>query len=443
ATRRVAFRAPAPGRARARAAAEAPHPAKETTRAPPPHGLAAPARLGRRPRAAAGRGASQERALVAVTRGWPLRAGGGRPRRVPAPPNGSGRRAGRTEGRGGRSAGRSRRGRRAALVRRRERSRDRPPAGASRVEWARGPPAAARGRAAGSRGRRRAGEPVPAGRGRRRAVQLRGVRNAVHGRRLHARRPARARRVRAGRTTPRAGTARRGPEGTVTRRGGRAARRGIRRDGLRPTSRRRGGAAHCAVCHPAGRRDRRALHPQPPSGGGGPRSPGGTHDPGSGDPRARVRLRLHARRARAAVLRAPGLRAGRTRRRARDQVEGLRRATPAAARGLPAGAAGPRIGCGTRFVSGWLRVLGTLVLVLGPAPAAVAGWHLTRDTAFADAAAAYARHPEHPLFEADYYRAAAWHYGLIAFVVGALLIGLTAGSALLGLGEALRRLPRR
>jgi hypothetical protein len=94
-------------------------------------------------------------------------------------------------------------------------------------------------------------------------------------------------------------------------------------------------------------------------------------------------------------------------------------------------------------VSGWLRVLGTLVLVLGLATAAVAGWHLTRDTAFADAAAAYARHPEHPLFEAAYYRAAAWHYGLIAFVVGGLLIGLTTGSALLGLAEALRRLPRR
>lgn len=94
-------------------------------------------------------------------------------------------------------------------------------------------------------------------------------------------------------------------------------------------------------------------------------------------------------------------------------------------------------------MSGWLRALGTVVLLVGLATAAVAGWHLTRDTTFADAAAAYARHPEHPLFEADYYRAAAWHYGLVAFVVGGLLIGLAAGSVLLALGETLRRLPRR
>jgi hypothetical protein len=94
-------------------------------------------------------------------------------------------------------------------------------------------------------------------------------------------------------------------------------------------------------------------------------------------------------------------------------------------------------------VSAWLRALGAVVLVMGLATAAVAGYHLTRDTAFADAAAAYARHPEHPLFAADYYRAAAWHYGLVAFILGGLLIGLIAGSALLGLGEVLRRLPRR
>lgn len=94
-------------------------------------------------------------------------------------------------------------------------------------------------------------------------------------------------------------------------------------------------------------------------------------------------------------------------------------------------------------MSRWLRGLGTVVLVLGLTTAAVAGWHLTRDTVFADAAAAYARHPEHPLFEVDYYRAAAWHYGLIAFVAGGLLIGLIAGSALLGLGTVLHRLPRR
>jgi len=94
-------------------------------------------------------------------------------------------------------------------------------------------------------------------------------------------------------------------------------------------------------------------------------------------------------------------------------------------------------------VSRWLRVLGALILMTGLTTAGVAGWHLTRDTAFADAAAAYARHPDHPLFGADYYRAAAWHYGLVALVVGGLMTGLIAGNVLLGLGEVLRRLPPR
>jgi hypothetical protein len=94
-------------------------------------------------------------------------------------------------------------------------------------------------------------------------------------------------------------------------------------------------------------------------------------------------------------------------------------------------------------VSGWLRALGAVVLVLGLGTAAVAGWHFTRDTQFAEILAAYERHPEHALFQADYWLAAARHYGLLALGVGGLLFGLAAGSALLGLGEVLHRLPRR
>jgi len=94
-------------------------------------------------------------------------------------------------------------------------------------------------------------------------------------------------------------------------------------------------------------------------------------------------------------------------------------------------------------VSTWLRALGALILLAGLATAAVAGWHLTRDTAYAEAAAAYERHPGHPLFQADYYVAAIRHYGLMALIAGGLLVGLGGGSALLGLGEILRRLARR
>jgi len=94
-------------------------------------------------------------------------------------------------------------------------------------------------------------------------------------------------------------------------------------------------------------------------------------------------------------------------------------------------------------VSVWLRTLGTLVMVVGLATAAIAGWHFTRDTQFAEVLAAYERHPEHALFQADYWIAAARHYGMLALAIVGLCFGLAAGSALMGLGEVLRRLPRR
>jgi hypothetical protein len=94
-------------------------------------------------------------------------------------------------------------------------------------------------------------------------------------------------------------------------------------------------------------------------------------------------------------------------------------------------------------VSAWLRVLGALILVVGVATAVAAGWYLTRDTTYSEALAAYDRHPGHPLFQADYYVAAARHYGLLALVAAGLLVGLGGGSALVALGQLLRRLPRR
>jgi len=90
-----------------------------------------------------------------------------------------------------------------------------------------------------------------------------------------------------------------------------------------------------------------------------------------------------------------------------------------------------------------LHILGVLVLVLGLATAGVAGWRLAADTSFAEAAAAYARHPEHELFQRDYWLAAAYHYELIAATVMGLLVGLSLGGILLALGELLRRVPRR
>jgi hypothetical protein len=91
----------------------------------------------------------------------------------------------------------------------------------------------------------------------------------------------------------------------------------------------------------------------------------------------------------------------------------------------------------------FLRVLGAIVIVVGLAVAGVAGWTVARDAHFAEIAAAYARHPEHALFQGEYWAAAAQHYGLLAATAGGLLGGLSLGGALLALAELLRRVPRR
>jgi hypothetical protein len=91
----------------------------------------------------------------------------------------------------------------------------------------------------------------------------------------------------------------------------------------------------------------------------------------------------------------------------------------------------------------FLRFLGVVVLVLGLALAAVTGWLVATDVHFQEVALAYARHPEHTLFQTEYWAAAARHYGLLAATVGGLLGGLSLGGMLLALAELLRRVPRR
>jgi len=90
-----------------------------------------------------------------------------------------------------------------------------------------------------------------------------------------------------------------------------------------------------------------------------------------------------------------------------------------------------------------LRALGALLVVLGVAVAVVSTVLVMGDAQFAEIAAAYARHPDHALFRADYLTAAAWHYGLLAAGVGGLLAGCAGGGMLLGIGEILRRVPPR
>jgi len=86
-----------------------------------------------------------------------------------------------------------------------------------------------------------------------------------------------------------------------------------------------------------------------------------------------------------------------------------------------------------------LRALGVIVIALGVLVAAAAGWQLATDERFRDVAEAYARHPDHALFQSEYWVAAARHYGQIAAVLGGLVGGLSLGAALLALAELVRR----
>ena len=87
----------------------------------------------------------------------------------------------------------------------------------------------------------------------------------------------------------------------------------------------------------------------------------------------------------------------------------------------------------------WLRVLGIVVLAFGVGLGAYAATRALGDTEFAEVVTRYERHPEHPLFQAEYYAAAVRHYGLVAGAVGGILGGLVFGSLLLGIASVLAR----
>jgi len=90
-----------------------------------------------------------------------------------------------------------------------------------------------------------------------------------------------------------------------------------------------------------------------------------------------------------------------------------------------------------------LRVLAVLVVALGVLLAAAAGWQLATDEHFREVAEAYARHPDHALFQGEYWVAAARHYGQIVAVVGGLLGGLSLGAVMFALAELVADRRRR
>jgi len=94
-------------------------------------------------------------------------------------------------------------------------------------------------------------------------------------------------------------------------------------------------------------------------------------------------------------------------------------------------------------MSAILRGLGAAVALLGVGIGLVAGWFFATDAAYHEVAAAYARHPAHALFQAEYWAASLRHWGLMVAAAGGVAAGLVFGALLLGVGEVLRRLPRR
>jgi hypothetical protein len=90
-------------------------------------------------------------------------------------------------------------------------------------------------------------------------------------------------------------------------------------------------------------------------------------------------------------------------------------------------------------MSGALQLLGVLVLLAGLGGGAIAGVLFVGDTHYAEIAEAYARHPTHALFQAEYWAASARHWGLLVAAVGGVLLGLVWGGLLLGMATLLAR----
>jgi len=90
-------------------------------------------------------------------------------------------------------------------------------------------------------------------------------------------------------------------------------------------------------------------------------------------------------------------------------------------------------------MTAWLRLLGVTVLAVGIGLGSYAATRAIGDVDFADVVARHERHPEHIMFQAEYYAAATRHYGLVAGAVGGIVGGLVFGTILLALGTLVGR----
>ena len=90
----------------------------------------------------------------------------------------------------------------------------------------------------------------------------------------------------------------------------------------------------------------------------------------------------------------------------------------------------------------YLRVLGSVLLIGGLVICGVATTKGIGDEAFFKAGEALARHPDHVIFQGEYYAALSRHIAYIAIAILAGMIGVVGSAVLFGLQAVLRRLER-
>lgn len=91
---------------------------------------------------------------------------------------------------------------------------------------------------------------------------------------------------------------------------------------------------------------------------------------------------------------------------------------------------------------GYLRSVGFVLLIGGLGSCLVAAAWAIGDDSFFKAKEALERHPDHVLFQGEYYAALIRHLSYILTAVLAGLLGVVGSAVLLGLHEILRRLDR-
>ncbi len=90
----------------------------------------------------------------------------------------------------------------------------------------------------------------------------------------------------------------------------------------------------------------------------------------------------------------------------------------------------------------YLRAAAILLLVSGLVICVFGSLLAIRDEAFFKAGEALARHPEHPIFQGEYYAALIRHIAYIVTAIVGVLVGAVASALLFGMYGVMRRLER-